>query len=69
MDPATLTVLIMAVAATGYFLAKWRRALSDLRKTIASVPLLRKTMRGEAGRLLTAAAIVMLTVYAWVRGQ
>lgn len=69
MSPEAITVLIMAVFASGFYLAKFRRALSDLRKTIAGIPGMRKAMRGEAARLLFAGAVIFLLVYAWMNGR
>lgn len=71
MDDPTAVYVAVALVGTGMLgaaFARWRRALSDLRKTIAGIPGMRKAMRGEFGRTVVWAAGVALVLWVMVRG-
>lgn len=52
----------------GAAFARWRRALSDLRKTIAAIPGMRRVVRGEFGRTVLLGAGVALVLWLMARG-
>lgn len=71
MDSTTAMYVAVALVFTGLLgaaFARWRRALSDLRKTIAGIPGMRKATRGEFGRTVVWAAGVALVLWVAVRG-
>ena len=72
MDTKTATIVAVAVLCTGIAgatFARWRRALSDLRRTGSAVPELRRTAFSEFRRLLVFGGGVALLVYVWMRGH
>lgn len=71
MDSTTAMQVAVALVFTGLMgaaFARWRRALSDLRKTIAGIPGMRRATRGEFGGTLVWAAGVGLVLWVMVRG-
>lgn len=71
MDSTTAMQVAVALVLTGLAgaaFARWRRALSDLRKTIAAIPGMRKTTRGEFGRTVVWAGGVALVLWVMARG-
>jgi len=71
MDDPTAVYVAVALVGTGMLgaaFARWRRALSDLRKTIAAIPGMRRVVRGEFGRTVLLGAGVALVLWLMARG-
>lgn len=63
---AFLAVAVLIIGRFGYSLARYHRDLADLRKAIASVPVLRRSMFGHLRTLLILGAVMLVVAYATV---
>lgn len=71
MDSTTAAYVAVALVSTGIMgaaFARWRRALSDLRKTIAGIPGMRKASREHFWRMVVWGGGVALVLWVMVRG-
>lgn len=72
MDNTTAMYVAVALVCTGLMgaaFARWRRALSDWRKTVAGIPGLRKATFEQFWRTFWFALIVAGLVYLWLKKE